>query len=393
MQGAPAIRHVMTVNPGSSGMKLGIYRHEERDRLECLCKGAIDGLLPGHLRITVEHSTSDHAIPQFDIRQALPDIITRLCHAAGIERMDAVGHRIVHGGDRFAGPVPIDDGAMAGIAALVSLAPLHQPRSLMMLAAFRDLYPGMPQTASFDTAFHRTQPPLARRLALPRALHDAGIRRYGFHGLSYDYIAGELQRLDPALAAGRVVVAHLGSGASLCALKNGRSQDCSMGFSTLDGIPMATRSGRLDPGVLLHMMKTDGRPLPEIEDILYHQSGLFGLSGLSGDMRDLVASDRPEACEAIAIFCLSVAREIAAQATMLGGLDGIVFTAGIGEHMPVIRRQICSHLAWLGLRLDETANAAHVLRISDAGSRVACLVIPTDEEIVIARQACSLLWR
>lgn len=381
----------MTVNPGSSGLKLGIYRHEG-SRLDRLCKGAIDGDLPGRLRITTTQSVGDYALSQSDIRHALPDIIALLCRAAGIERIDAVGHRIVHGGDRFAGPALIDDGVMAAVAALVPLAPLHQPRSLMMLAALRDLHPGMPQTASFDTAFHWTQPPLARRLALPRALHDAGVRRYGFHGLSYEYVADELRRRDPELATGRIVAAHLGSGASLCALQNGQSQDCSMGFSTLDGIPMATRSGRLDPGVLLHMIKTENRLLSEVDNILYHQSGLFGLSGISGDMRALVASSRPEAREAIAVFCLAVAREIASQATALGGLDGIVFTAGIGEHMPEIRREICGHLAWLGIRLEETENAAQAFRISAADSRAACLVIPTDEEIVIARQACSLLW-
>lgn len=384
-------RHIMTVNPGSSGLKLGLYRHDG-DRLERLCKGAIDGILPGRLRITAKQGINDYGLSQSDMRHALPDIIALLCRDAGIERIDATGHRIVHGGDRFTGPVLVDDGAMAGIAALVSLAPLHQPRSLMMLAALRDLHPDMPQTASFDTAFHQTQPPQARRLAIPRALHDAGIRRYGFHGLSYEYVTEELQRRDPSLAAGRIVIAHLGSGASLCALKNGQSQDCSMGFSTLDGIPMATRSGRLDPGVLLHLTKTENRPVPEIEDILYHQSGLFGLSGISGDMRDLVASSKPEAREAVTIFCLAVAREIAAQATGLGGLDGIIFTAGIGEHMPVIRREICGHLAWLGIRLADQENAAQAFHISAADSRIACLVIPTDEEIVIARQACGLLW-
>lgn len=383
--------HVMTVNPGSSGLKLGIYRYAG-GRPEKCCKGAIDGNLPGRLHIATAAGESAHDISHGDFARALPEIVGLLCNAAGIERIDAVGHRIVHGGDRFRGPKLINDGVLADIAGLVSLAPLHQPRSLMILSALRDLHPDLPQTASFDTAFHQTQSPLARRMALPSALHDAGIRRYGFHGLSYDYIAGVLRQRAPDLARGRVVAAHLGSGASICALHDGQSQDCSMGFSTLDGIPMATRSGRLDPGVLLHLMKTDGRSLSEIEDILYRRSGLLGLSGFSGDMRDLTGSTLPAAREAVEIFCLCVAREITSQATALGGLDGIVFTAGIGEHMPEIRARICAHLAWLGVELEPAANTGNAFRISSPVSRVACLVIPTDEESVIARQACGLLW-
>ncbi len=385
------ISHVMTVNPGSSGLKLGIYAYTD-GRPEQRCKGAIDGSLPGRLHIDAPGGQSVHDISHGDLARALPEIIGLLCKAADIGRIDAVGHRIVHGGDRFRGPVLINDGVLADIAGLVSLAPLHQPRSLMILSALRDLHPELPQTASFDTAFHQTQSPLARRMALPRALHDAGIRRYGFHGLSYDYIAGTLRQRAADLARGRVVAAHLGSGASVCALHDGQSRDCSMGFSTLDGIPMATRSGRLDPGVLLYMMKTDGRPLSEVEDILYRRSGLLGLSGFSSDMRDLASSVLPEAREAVEIFCLSVAREITSQATALGGLDGVVFTAGIGEHMPEIRTRICAHLAWLGVELDPVANTGNAFRISGSASRVACLVIPTDEEAVIARQACSLLW-
>lgn len=384
-------KHVMTVNPGSSGLKLGLYRYADA-RLDSLCKGAIDGSLPGRLQITAAAGQTGHAIAGPDLRQALPEIIARLCAGAGITQIDAVGHRVVHGGDRFRGPTLVSDSVIADIAGLVSLAPLHQPRSLLILSAMRELYPDLPQTASFDTAFHQTQPPLIRRIALPRTLRDAGIQRYGFHGLSYQYISGLLRQRDPDLVRGNVVAAHLGSGVSLCALRDGQSHDCSMGFSTLDGVPMATRSGRLDPGILLHMMKAHGRSPAQIEDILYHQSGLLGLSGLSGDMRDLVASSEREAGEAVEIFCLSVAREIAAQAAVLGGLDGIVFTAGIGEHMPEIRARICWHLQWLGVELEPAANAANAFRISGPTSRVSCLVIPTDEEVVIARQACEVLW-
>lgn len=383
--------HVMTVNPGSSGLKLGIYRYTDR-RLDSLCKGAIDGSLPGRLQITAAAAQTGHAIAGTDIRQALPEIVALLCNAAGIQQIDAVGHRIVHGGDRFPGPTLITDNVVADIAGLVSLAPLHQPRSLMILSAMRELYPNLPQTASFDTAFHQTQSALNRRIALPRTLRDAGIQRYGFHGLSYQYISGVLRQREPELARGKVLAAHLGSGVSVCALENGQSRDCSMGFSTLDGVPMATRSGRLDPGILLHMLKAHGRSPAQIEDVLYHHSGLLGLSGISGDMRDLVASRDQEAQEAVAIFCLSVARELASQATVLGGLDGIVFTAGIGEHMPEIRARICAHLRWLGVAIEPAANSANAFRISSPASRISCLVIPTDEEMVIARQACDLLW-
>lgn len=383
--------HVMTVNPGSSGLKLGLYRYSER-RLDRLCKGTIDGSLPGRLQITAVTGQTSHAIAGPEIRQALPEVVALLCMAAGIEQIDAVGHRVVHGGDRFHGPTMITDSVIADIAGLVSLAPLHQPRSLMILSAMRELYPEMPQTASFDTAFHQTQPALNRRIALPRSLRDAGIQRYGFHGLSYQYISDALRQREPELVRGKVLAAHLGSGVSVCALEEGQSRDCSMGFSTLDGVPMATRSGRLDPGILLHLLKAHGRSPAQIEDILYHHSGLLGLSGVSGDMRDLVVSSEPEAQEAITIFCLSIARELASQAAVLGGLDGIVFTAGIGEHMPEIRTRICRHLQWLGVALDPAANTANAFRISGPGSRVSCLVIPTDEEAVIARQACDLLW-
>jgi acetate kinase len=301
----------------------------------------------------------------------------------------AVGHRVVHGGDRFDGAVEITDQTLEEIGALVPLAPLHQPQRVRLIRAIRDLRPDLPQFASFDTAFHRSQSDLVRRFALPRALFDQGVKRYGFHGLSYKFIARQLQIKSPELAAKKIVVAHLGSGASLCGLEGGVSRDTSMSFSTLDGIPMATRCGALDPGVLIHLIK-QGWSIEHLEETLYHRSGLLGVSGISADTRDLLTSDAPEAREALELFALRIARETAAIATTLGGLDGLVFTAGIGEHQPEIRAAVCQQLGWLGAVLDPAANAVNAMRIDAAGSRVALLIIPTDEEQTIADEAWSL---
>ena len=271
------------------------------------------------------------------------------------------------------------------------LAPLHQPQSLRLIRAVRHLRPGLPQVASFDTAFHRTQSDLVRRFALPRALFDEGIKRYGFHGLSYAFIAARLKTVAPDVAGGRVVVAHLGSGASLCGLEAGVSRDTSMSFSTLDGIPMATRCGALDPGVLIHLVKQRGLTIETVEDLLYHQSGLLGVSGFTADTRELLASPEPAAREALDLFAFRIAREIAATAHTLRGLDGLVFTAGIGEHQAAVRAAVCAHLAWLGVALDPAANDRHAPRIEGPGGTVAVLVIPTDEEQVIADEAWGAL--
>ena len=271
------------------------------------------------------------------------------------------------------------------------MAPLHQPQSLRLIRAIRHIRPAFRQTASFDTAFHRTQSDLVRRFALPRAFHDEGIKRYGFHGLSYKFIAAELARRVPALAKRKVVVAHLGSGASLCALDQGMSRDASMGFSTLDGVPMATRPGALDPGVVLHLLGQKHLGLSEVESLLYHRSGLLGVSGISADSRELLASVDHHAREALQLFALRIAGEIARLAATLGGLDAVVFTAGIGEHQPEIRRMVCERLAWLGVALDAQANAGNHTMISTSGSRIGALVIPTDEEHEIAEEALSIL--
>ena len=272
------------------------------------------------------------------------------------------------------------------------LAPLHQPQSVRLIRAIRHLRFDLVQAASFDTAFHRTNAEVVRRFAIPRALNDQGIKRYGFHGLSYKYVAGELARRAPDLAGGKIVVAHLGSGASLCALDAGVSRDTSMGFSTLDGIPMATRCGALDAGVLLHLLGPLSRSPAEICDTLYHKSGLLGISGISADTRELLASDRLEARQAIEAFTFRIAGEIARLAATLGGLDGVVFTAGkIGENQPQIRAEICNRLVWLGAEIDAAANARNAEKISKGSSCIAALAIPTDEEQVIADEALSVL--
>lgn len=296
----------------------------------------------------------------------------------------AVGHRVVHGGARFDRPVLIDDEILEALDHYVPLAPLHQPNNLAPVRAIRGRFPDLPQVACFDTAFHRNHGELADRYALPDWLYESGIRRYGFHGLSYEYIASVLPDVAPELAEGRVVAAHLGSGASLCALRAGCSVDSTMGFTALDGLPMGTRPGQLDPGVVLHLFSQEGMGPREVERLLYHECGLKGLSGISNDVRDLLASDDPRARLALDYFAYRSAREIGALATSLGGLDGLVFTAGVGENAAEVRRDICDRLAWLGVALDDEANARNDRLISRPETRPAVHVIPTDEELMIA---------
>ncbi|MBS4685595.1 acetate/propionate family kinase, partial [Klebsiella pneumoniae] len=296
----------------------------------------------------------------------------------------------VHGGLHLSRPVLLDPAIEATLEALAPLAPLHQLQNLRLIRAIERLRPGLPQTATFDTAFHATQDALARRFALPRKLHDEGVLRYGFHGISYSYIADELRRRGLPEARGNVVVAHLGNGASLCALQNGRSVDASTGFSTLEGVPMGTRCGSLDAGVLLYLLQQGMTPAA-LEDLLYHQSGLLGVSGMSADVRTLQQSDAPPAREALELFALRCAGEAARLATTLGGMDALVFTAGIGEHDARMRAAICRRLDWLGIRLDPSANEQHLECISGETSRLRVLVIPTNEEQVIADDAARLL--
>jgi acetate kinase len=297
---------------------------------------------------------------------------------------------VVHGGATYNAPVRIDETVLATLEGLVPLAPLHQPQELAAIRAVAQRWSGVPQIVCFDTAFHRDRPELAQMFALPRALHESGVRRYGFHGLSYEYIADTLPRVAPAIADGRVVVAHLGNGASLCAMRGRRSVDTTMSFSALDGVPMGTRVGDLDPAVVLYLQQARGMTLDDVQTMLYRRSGLLGVSGLSSDVRDLLASREPRARLALDLFAYRIAREVGALAVSLAGLDGLVFTAGIGEHAAPVRAAICEHLAWLGLALDVSANARHGPRISTAVSPVSTWVIPTDEERMIARHVLRL---
>lgn len=303
----------------------------------------------------------------------------------------AIGHRIVHGGTRFAAPRIIDEASLDALDALVPLAPLHQPHNLAAVRALRTLAPSLLQVACFDTAFHHGLPDLATRLPLPREFHDRGVRRYGFHGLSYDYVARRLRTLDPALSSGRVIAAHLGNGASLCAILDGTSVDTTMGFTALDGLMMGTRSGSIDPGVVLHLQTQLGMSAGEVETLLYRRSGLLGVSGVSSDIRTLHASDAPDAAEAIDLFVWRAAKEAAGLIASLGGLDGLVFTAGIGENDALIRAAVCERLAWTGLVLDDQANAENAPLISTPDSAIAVRVIPTDEERMIAHHVLNLL--
>ncbi len=385
---------LLTFNAGSSTVKIGLFRRDG-DKAQRIGKGMIDFRhkpLTFHLVEGPEVFDVPLEAEGGDVlHEVLDETFGWLADHFDIDAVTAVGHRVVHGGDLFSGPVRIDEAALEKIAALTPLAPLHQPQNLRLIEAIRHLKPHLPQTASFDTAFHRTQSPTVQRFAIPRQYFDEGIKRYGFHGLSYKYIAGALARILPERATGRTIVAHLGSGASVCAIEGGLSRDSSMGFSTIDGIPMATRSGAIDPGVIFHFMARMGLSREEVEDIIYHKSGLIGLSGISADSRVLLESDRPEAREAIDVFTFRIAGEIARLSATIGGLDTLAFTAGIGEHQPAVRRAVCERLAYLGLKLDEAANDANAQTISAPSAPVTVLVIETDEEQVIADEALSVL--
>lgn len=384
-------RVILTLNAGSSSIKLGLFEIGSEGPVR-LAGGVIDlHQTPARMTLTVvgQERREMQLETSEDVEAVLGQAIAAVERQVGADRLRAVAHRVVHGGDRFTGPVVIDDRVLTEMEALAVLAPLHQPQALHLVRTIRRLRPDLLQTASFDTAFHRTMPERVRRFALPRALHDEGIRRYGFHGISYSSIAATLAREHPELAQGRVIAAHLGSGASLCAMRDGISQDTSMGFSTLEGVPMATRCGRLDPGVILHLLGPGGRSLAEVEDLLYHRSGLLGVSGVSADSRVLLASAEPEAAEALDLFAFRVAGEVARLTVALGGIDALVFSAGIGENQPAVRSRIADYLAWLGITLDPAANAANARKISIPGARVACLVIPTDEELTLAEEAAS----
>jgi acetate kinase len=382
-----AARVVLTLNAGSSSLKIGVYS----EALEVIATGLADRIgSDGDLRLR-DTAGAPLALPEGltgDFRDhgtALATALATLDTLFPGLTVTAVGHRVVHGGIDYTAPVVIDDAVLTRLSQLEPFAPLHQPHNLSGIRAARAAFPQAVQVACFDTAFHRDHPFVSDAFALPRALYDKGVRRYGFHGLSYDYIAGALRDLAPELAAGRVIVAHLGNGASMCALRNGRSIASTMGFSALDGLPMGTRCGQLDPGVVLYLMDQEGMDAHAISDLLYRRSGLLGLSGLSNDMRTLEAADDPAAREAIDYFVFRIQREIGGLSAALQGLDGIVFCGGIGENSRTIRARVAEGMGWLGVQVDAERNAANGPVISPEGAAVTVMVIPTDEECVIAR--------
>ena len=383
---------ILTFNAGSSTIKLGVF--EDAGGAPRQLGGGVLDLRVAPLVLKFNHGGVRESVPLEVDGADMTAVIEALLGWLDVKFDDgafaAVGHRIVHGGMEFDAPTLLDDAIIERLDALSPLAPLHQPHGLKLVRAMQAARPALPQVACFDTAFHRTHAPLVTRMAIPRALHDEGVRRYGFHGLSYQFIAEELQRSEPALAAKKLVVAHLGSGASLCAMENGVSRDTSMGFSALDGIPMATRPGELDAGVPLYLQQQRGMSVDALQRWLYHDCGLKGVSGISADARVLLESDAPEAREAIELFCFRIARGVAALANTLGGLDGLVFTAGIGEHQPPIRAGVCAHLHWLGAGIDADANARDARVLDAPGSRIAIRMIDTDEERVIAESVAAL---
>jgi acetate kinase len=388
---------VLTINAGSSSLKFSLYRLAAGERPELLAKGQVEGIGTAP-RLLAEDASGQRLVERRwpDDRGSGHTEFFRVIGGWLREQFSdaallGVGHRVVHGGIDYVAPVRVDPAVLAKLEALCPLAPLHQPHNLAGIRAVAAVQPELPQVACFDTAFHRGHPELADWYALPRRFHDDGIRRYGFHGLSYEYIARTLPSVAPEIAEGRVVVAHLGSGASMCAIQGGRSVDSTMGFTALDGLPMGTRCGALDPGVVLHLIRAYGMDVDAIERMLYHECGLKGVSGISNDMRALLASDDPRAGHAIDLFVWRICRELAALAGVLGGLDGLVFTAGIGERSAEIREQVCERAAWLGIELDHPANRAGGPRISADRSRVAVYAIPTDEELMIARHTLAVL--
>jgi len=376
---------ILVFNAGSSSLKFALFDREGPARLAA---GKVERIGRGaRLRAArAGEPASEQALaPSAGQAEALDAVLDWLAAAMPSAKPSVVGHRVVHGGMDFVAPVEVDDDVLAKLERLDPLAPLHQPYNLAAIRRLRERDPGLVQVACFDTAFHAHWPDRARRFALPRALHEQGVRRYGFHGLSYDYLAGELARHAPA--ARRCVLAHLGSGASVCAVLDGVSVDCSLGFTALDGLPMGTRCGPLDPGVPFHLLRTSGMDAAAVERMLYEDSGLAGVSGIGGDLRDLLASGSDAAREAIDLFVYHCARQVAAMAVALGGLDALVFSGGIGENAPPVRAAIADLLGLLGVRLDERANARGRGEIGAADGDVRVFVLPTDEEVVIAR-AC-----
>jgi acetate kinase len=387
---------ILVVNAGSSSVKFQIFGIEGARELKRLVKGQIDGI-GTKPRLTAQANDKSSLIDRSYEPQQVANVPAAISTVAEWLRetqsfnLVAVGHRVVHGGPKYDRPVLIDHAVAASLDRYVSLAPLHQPNNLAPIRTLLTRRPELPQVACFDTAFHRGHSAVADHYGIPEQFYAEGVRRYGFHGLSYEYIAERLREVAPALAAGRVIVAHLGSGASMCALSGGRSVESTMGFTALDGLPMGTRPGQIDPGVLLYLLTEKGMDATAVQDLLYRDSGLKGLSGVSNDMRELESSADPAAALAVEYFVYRVGLNAGMLAAALGGLDAFVFTAGIGENSVTIRARIAEKLAWLGVAFDPAANAARRSLISQPQSRVALYVVPTDEELMIARHTLSLL--
>jgi acetate kinase len=389
---------IVVINAGSSSLKFSLFVVRAGD-LALDVRGQIEGLytaprfvardLSG--RTVAARSWAEGAKLGHD--GAVEHLRGFLREQLADDRLVGVGHRVVHGGLEYADPVRVDDDVLKALEQFTPLAPLHQPHNLATIAALLERAPELPQVACFDTAFHRTNPEVAQRFALPAELHEAGVRRYGFHGLSYEYIASTLPRVDAKAAAGRTIVLHLGNGSSMCAMEAGRSVASTMGFTAVDGLPMGTRCGTIDPGVILYLMDERQMDARAIERLIYHESGLLGVSGLSSDMRTLLGSADPRARLAIDVYVYRIRRELGSLAGALGGLDTLVFTAGIGENAAAIRERVCRDAGWLGLTLDAAANVAGGPRISAPGSRVSAWVIPTNEELMIARHTRRVLER
>jgi acetate kinase len=387
--------YALVLNAGSSSLKFCVYHNAEARTWDLAARGQIDGIgttprlaaRDGASAVLADEALD--AVP--DGRAALDVLAAWLRTRYGGARVVGVGHRVVHGGPRYTGPTLVTPEVLADLRQLIPLAPLHQPYNVGAIEAVAATLPGVPQVACFDTSFHRGQPAVAEVVPLPRDVCRGVVQRYGFHGLSYEYIASVLPQAAPEIAAGRVIVAHLGSGASMCALKDRKSVDSTLGFTALDGLCMGTRPGAVDPGVILYLFQGLGLSATDVETLLYKRSGLLGISGISNDMRVLLASADPGARLAIDYFVYRAAKEIGALAAVLGGIDGLVFTAGIGENAPEIRRRICDAAAWLGVEIDRDANDGRLPRISRAGSRVSAWVIPTNEELMIARHTGAVL--
>jgi acetate kinase len=382
---------VLTLNCGSSSIKFALF--ERADPPKRIAHGKIEELgtaphfqaFDGDGTLLIEKHWQAGTQETF-----LPALLLWVEKHLGNDGLVAAGHRIVHGGDEFTAPCFLTAPVLANLKKLERLAPLHQPHNLAAVSAVMQLRPELRQIGCFDTGFHQTMAPTQRRYGLPQELERLGVHRYGFHGLSYEYISNRLRELVPGHAGGRILVAHLGNGASLCGMHDGHSVDTTMGFSTLDGLVMGTRPGALDPGIILYLLR-QGMDAPALEDLLYHRCGLLGVSGISSDMRSLLANPDPRAAKAIDLFVYRAAREAAALIMTMGGIDGLVFTAGIGENSPEIRRQICDRLSWLGLSLDADANTKNLFEINGPGSEITVWVIPTDEELVIAGHVFDLL--